>query len=137
MIQKKCAGYLGSQHFPDIPSGSCREGVRCENLEKMSFDDGEFDLVITQDVFEHVLQPDKAFSEINRTLKDGGTHLFTVPVYHGQKTVIRATTTTDVYSTLRNRFTIAILSIVPDHLLLATGEMILQISLFLTVAWIR
>lgn len=90
MIRRQCPGYLGSQFFPDIPSGSARNGVRCENLEKISFADGEFDLVITQDVFEHVLRPDLAFSEICRTLKPGGAHLFTVPLYLGSKTVIRA-----------------------------------------------
>jgi SAM-dependent methyltransferase len=93
MIRQQCPGYIGSQYFPDAPAGSCRDGVRCENLEKMSFADGEFDLVITQDVFEHVLEPEHAFAEIRRTLKTGGTHLFTVPLYHGRKTVTRATAT--------------------------------------------
>jgi hypothetical protein len=60
-IRQQCPGYLGSQYFPDVPSGSCRDGVRCENLEKMSFGDEDFDLVITQDVFEHVLRPSLAF----------------------------------------------------------------------------
>jgi SAM-dependent methyltransferase len=95
MIRKRCKGYLGSQYFPDVASGSCRRGVRCENLEKMSFVDREFDLVITQDVFEHVLRPDRAFSEICRTLKPGGAHLFTVPLYQGRKTVTRAVAATE------------------------------------------
>lgn len=90
MIRQQCQGYLGSQYFPDVPSGSRRNHVRCENLEKMSFVDSEFDLVITQDVFEHVLRPDRAFSEICRTLKPGGAHLFTVPLYKGRKTITRA-----------------------------------------------
>ncbi len=48
------------------------------------------DLVITQDVFEHVLNPGSALAEICRTLKPDGAHLFTVPLYRGQKTVSRA-----------------------------------------------
>jgi SAM-dependent methyltransferase len=59
----------------------------------MTFDDARFDLVITQDVFEHVMDPAKAFAEIARILKPGGAHIFTVPLYRGQKTVVRATAT--------------------------------------------
>jgi SAM-dependent methyltransferase len=95
MIRQQCKGYLGSQYFPDVASGYYLNGVRCENLEKMSFIDREFDLVITQDVFEHVLRPDRAFSEICRTLKPGGAHLFTVPLYQGRKTVTRAIAATE------------------------------------------
>jgi SAM-dependent methyltransferase len=36
--------------------------------------------VITQDVLEHIYNPAKAFSEIARTLKSGGAHIFTVPL---------------------------------------------------------
>ena len=95
MIRRQCQGYVGSQFFPDVPSGSRLDGVRCENLEMMSFADGEFDLVITQDVFEYVMRPDRAFSEICRSLKPGGAHLFTVPLYRGSKTVTRAIVATD------------------------------------------
>ena len=70
--------------------GSCKHGFRCENLEKLTFADGAFGLVITQDVFEHVLDPALAFREIARTLKPGGAHVFTVPLYKGKRTVIRA-----------------------------------------------
>jgi SAM-dependent methyltransferase len=38
-----------------------------------------FDLVITQDFFEHVLRPAKAFTGIARTLKPGGALIYTVP----------------------------------------------------------
>lgn len=39
-----------------------------------------FDLVITQDVFEHLFHPDRAIKEIARTLKPGGATLMTVPI---------------------------------------------------------
>jgi SAM-dependent methyltransferase len=63
---------------------------RCEDLEAQTFADGMFDLVITQDVFEHVLDPGRAFAEVTRTLKPGGAHVFSVPWYQGQDTVVRA-----------------------------------------------
>jgi len=89
-IRKECKFYTPSQFYPDVMPGACRRGFRCENLEKLTFADNAFDLVITQDVFEHVFRPAPAFREIARTLKPGGAHIFTVPVHHGQKTVVRA-----------------------------------------------
>ena len=32
-------------------------GIRCENLEHLSFGDESFDLHLTQDVFEHLFDP--------------------------------------------------------------------------------
>jgi SAM-dependent methyltransferase len=89
-LRKECKNYLPSQYYPDVQPGTFNRGIRCENLEKLTFADCTFDLVITQDVFEHVLHPAPAFREIARTLKPGGAHIFTVPVYQGQKTAIRA-----------------------------------------------
>ena len=46
--------------------------------------------MITQDVLEHVLRPARAMSEIARVLRPGGAHVFTVPIYHGNQTLVRA-----------------------------------------------
>jgi SAM-dependent methyltransferase len=59
-------------------------------LEKQTFPDACFDLVVTGDVFEHVLDPAPAFSEIARTLRPGGAHVFTVPWYWWKQTLVRA-----------------------------------------------
>jgi hypothetical protein len=89
-IKRECGGYIASQFFADVPRGKSKDGQRSEDLEALTFADESFDLVITQDVFEHVLQPAKAFAEIARTLKPGGAHVYTVPYFRGKKTVIRA-----------------------------------------------
>ncbi len=89
-IRRECPGLIASQFFLDVPRGEIRNGQQSEDLESLTFPDDSFDLVITQDVFEHILQPDKAFAEIARTLKPNGAHVFTVPYYRGKKTVIRA-----------------------------------------------
>lgn len=86
-----CPHYVASYFWPDVKPGSSRNGYRCENLEALTFPDNHFDLVITQDVMEHVMHPDRAFSEIARTLKPGGSHVFTIPWYATRSTVIRAT----------------------------------------------
>jgi SAM-dependent methyltransferase len=73
-----------------VALGATHQGFRCEDLARQTFDDGSFDLVITQDVLEHLLEPTQAFSEISRTLRPGGAHVFTVPWHCGQETKVRA-----------------------------------------------
>jgi O-antigen biosynthesis protein len=53
-----------------------------QNLERLTFFDDSFDIVITSDVMEHVRLDDQAHQEIRRVLKPGGVYLFTVP--HGR-----------------------------------------------------
>ena len=64
-----------SRYFDNIEYGSLHNGVRCENLENLTFADEVFDIFITKDVFEHILAPDKAYREIWRVLKPGGVHI--------------------------------------------------------------
>lgn len=79
-LKDNCRHYTVSQYFPNEPFGSLVNGVHNEDLEAQTFADESFDLVITQDVFEHLYAPAKAFKEIARTLKKGGAHIFTVPI---------------------------------------------------------
>jgi SAM-dependent methyltransferase len=89
-IRRECRGYVGSQFYPNIPRGQFNGTQRSEDLEALTFEDESFDMVITQDVFEHVLRPAKAFAEIARTLKPTGAHVYTVPYFRGKRTVVRA-----------------------------------------------
>jgi len=77
---QECSQYIPSQFFPDQIPGSFAGKFRCENLETLTFADESIDLHVTQDVLEHVYHPSKVFSEIARTLKPGGAHIFTVPL---------------------------------------------------------
>ena len=90
-IGKNCLQYVPTHFFQDTPLGKLKNDVQCENLEKMTFKDCSLDLIITQDVFEHVMNPAAAFQEIGRVLKPGGAHIFTMPWYPKlKKTVQRA-----------------------------------------------
>ncbi len=84
-LAAECPGYIPSHYFPGTPSGGSVGGVRCEDLEAMSFADGSVDLHVTQDVLEHVFRPDEVFREIARTLKPGGAHICTVPLVHKER----------------------------------------------------
>ncbi|MEM1082212.1 MAG: class I SAM-dependent methyltransferase [Pseudomonadota bacterium] len=85
-----CFGqYLSSYYCDNRPSSTSTSGIRNENLEALTFDTAVFDLVITQDVFEHIEHPVRAFSEVGRVLKPGGSHVFTIPFYPEQLTETR------------------------------------------------
>jgi SAM-dependent methyltransferase len=81
LLAAEASGYVATQFWPDIPLGTRHHGIRCENLEAQTFPSESFDLVITQDVMEHVFHPDKAYQEIYRTLRSGGYHIHTTPIY--------------------------------------------------------
>ncbi len=87
---KYCSGYVRSEFFSDVPPGTVSgSGVRCEDMERLSFEDDAFDIVVTQDVFEHVRNPALAWKEVHRVLKPGGYHIFTIPYSKDIKTVRR------------------------------------------------
>lgn len=91
-LAKECEQYVASQYDPNIALGSLVDAPRLpckryfnQNLESQTFLDNEFDLVITQDVFEHIFFPDLAIKDIARTLKVGGATLMTVPIVRKNK----------------------------------------------------
>jgi SAM-dependent methyltransferase len=81
-LKRECPAYTASFYDPVVPLGTLhpQQGYRCENLEYLTFADASFDLVLTQDVFEHIFHPDRAIKEIERVLKPGGAHIMTVPL---------------------------------------------------------
>lgn len=83
LISQYCDNYSSSQYLEGVPLGSEKNGVRCEDLEKLTYADETFDLVITQDVMEHVSAPEVAFKSIMRIIKRGGAHVFTTPKHLG------------------------------------------------------
>jgi GT2 family glycosyltransferase/glycosyltransferase involved in cell wall biosynthesis len=69
-----------SEFFDDVERGaSGPHGVRCEDLTRLTYEDESFDLVVSQDVMEHVPDPAAAFAETARVLRPGGSHVFTIP----------------------------------------------------------
>lgn len=70
-----------SEYFDGIAPGSVHHGVRCEDVQALSFADASFDLITHTEVLEHVPDDRRAFAELYRVLRPGGLMLFTVP-YH-------------------------------------------------------
>jgi SAM-dependent methyltransferase len=76
----KFNNYIISEYFDDESLGTCVKGIRNENLERLTFPDNKFDIVINSDVLEHVGNLEQALWEVKRVLKPGGFHVFTIPV---------------------------------------------------------
>jgi SAM-dependent methyltransferase len=66
-----------------LAPGEHQDGVRCEDLTRLTYRDRSFDLVITSETLEHVPDLGTALGEIERILKPGGRHVFTVPLLPG------------------------------------------------------
>ena len=81
LLAKECPRYTPTQYFSNIPYGMFHNEVRCENIESQTFSDESFDIVITQDVMEHIFRHDLAYAEIYRTLRKGGMYIHTAPIY--------------------------------------------------------
>jgi Methyltransferase domain len=71
---------VGSEFLGDaVPLGASRDRIRNEDVTRLTFGDSSFDLVVTNDVLEHVPRYSLAYGELFRVLAPGGVLLFTVP----------------------------------------------------------
>lgn len=70
-----CSALLPGRRLGESVNGT----ATCQDLEQLTFDGDRFDLVISEDVLEHVRQDVRALEQIRRVLKPGGWHVFSVP----------------------------------------------------------
>ena len=83
---RQAPGYVATQYDPrTAPGERSPNGWISQDLESQTFADETFDLVVTQDVFEHVFDIDSALREIARTLRPGGAHVLTTPLVNKAK----------------------------------------------------
>jgi len=79
-----------SEYMPDARNGEVKNGVRCEDVQNLTFKDASFDLVTSTEVFEHVADDYAGFSEVRRVLRPGGKFIFTACIGGAPHTVERA-----------------------------------------------
>lgn len=89
-LHAQAAAFTGSEYFEDVPRGSQRAGIRCEDVQRLTFADASFDLVTHTEVFEHVADDAAGFAELHRVLAPGGCSVFTVPLDRTASTRERA-----------------------------------------------
>lgn len=88
-LRSEAGQFACSEFFEDVPRGSIRNGVSCQDLEALSYPDACFDLCTNTEVFEHVSDDRHAFSELHRVLRPGGHLIFSVPLFDCDITVER------------------------------------------------
>lgn len=79
-----------SEFFDDVRPGEFRGEVQCQDVQALTYGDATFDLCTSTEVFEHVPDDRRGFSEIRRVLRPGGRFVFTVPLTETAVTVERA-----------------------------------------------
>jgi SAM-dependent methyltransferase len=80
---------VGTEFLDGVAPGASRDGVRCEDVQALSFADASFGLATSTEVFEHVEDDAAAFAELHRVLRPGGLAVFTVPLSDAATTVER------------------------------------------------
>jgi SAM-dependent methyltransferase len=78
--------FVYSEYMPGRTLGQTYGGILNEDVQALTFADSSFDLVTSNQVFEHVPDDKRAYSECFRVLKAGGVLVFTVPLYDTPKT---------------------------------------------------
>jgi SAM-dependent methyltransferase len=73
----------GSDYHPGAAPGVVVDGIPSEDLTRLTYPDGSFDLVLTSESLEHVPDLAAALHELRRVLAPGGRHIFTVPLLPG------------------------------------------------------
>jgi len=81
-LRRECNYYIATQFDPTLGFGKRHSSgaYQSEDLEQQTFADEAFDIVVTQDVMEHVFDAEAVFREIYRTLAPKGIHIFTTPL---------------------------------------------------------
>lgn len=85
-LKQRFASFECSEYFGPPAGGERVNGVRNEDVQRLSFADGSFDLVSCTEVFEHVPDYLAGFSQVCRVLRPGGWFVFTVPFFEAEST---------------------------------------------------
>lgn len=89
-LRRRCRSVATSEYLDGVVPGETRDGIRCEDVQRLSFADASFDLCTSTEVFEHVPNDRAGLRELHRVLKPRGHLLFTVPLTGNQTTLERA-----------------------------------------------
>lgn len=88
-LRQACRSVQLTELLDGVLPGDTRGGVRCEDVQRLTFADGRFDLCTSTEVFEHVEDDVQGFRELFRVLRPGGTLALTVPLTGAPATVER------------------------------------------------
>lgn len=87
-LKKNSKKFTFSEYFPANKSRYVN-GIKNEDVQKLTFNSESFDLITSTEVFEHVPDYLKGFNEIYRVLKKDAFFCFTVPVFKISKQICK------------------------------------------------
>lgn len=85
-LRREAAALTTSELLDGVAPGAQRDGVLCQNVERLTFADASFDLCTSSEVFEHVEDDAAGFRELHRVLRPGGRLIFSVPLHDAAQT---------------------------------------------------
>ena len=80
-LNKNFNEVIDSEYFPNLPTGIKYNGILSQDVQNLTFEDACFDVVTSNQVFEHVPNDEQGYYECSRVLKKGGVLIFSVPLY--------------------------------------------------------
>jgi SAM-dependent methyltransferase len=80
-LSARSGEFFFSEYLPNEPFGQVIDGVRNEDVQRLTFPDAFFDLLTSNQVLEHIPDDLAGFRECCRVLKTGGAMIATIPVY--------------------------------------------------------
>lgn len=85
-LQETFPEIIGSEYIAEGVQGGtlhtvCGISVRHESITGLSFSSGSLDVIVHNDVLEHVFDYRKALEELYRVLRNGGSLIFTCPFF--------------------------------------------------------
>ncbi|MBI3481216.1 MAG: methyltransferase domain-containing protein [Nitrosomonadales bacterium] len=80
-LRKHFGAVVASEYFPGLESGIVYQRILNQDVQGLTFSDASFDLVTSNQVFEHVPDDMPGYRECCRVLKPGGSLVFSVPLH--------------------------------------------------------
>ena len=88
-LKYKYANISCSEYYDDVNPGQYKNGIQCQDVQQLTYEDNIYDLITCTEVFEHVCDDIKGFRECYRVLKTGGYFIFSVPLANMPLTIDR------------------------------------------------
>jgi SAM-dependent methyltransferase len=89
-LRRQAGALTCSEFFDDVAPGEFAGHVQCQDVQRLTYANNSFDLCTSTEVFEHVPDDCRGFTEVHRVLRPGGRLIFTVPLTDDFLTVERA-----------------------------------------------
>jgi len=89
-MKTKFQNITTSEFFMGREPGETVNGVMNQDVMRLTFTNNSFDIVTSNQVFEHVPDDIRGFRECYRVLRKGGALIFTVPLHDAPATVKKA-----------------------------------------------